>query len=142
MKWGSLLRQQGIFKARGLRDNGKGLWGGWAFITGKEKIWFIGGGRYGKHFEEIGKRLGHFDPAFMECGQYNEPCHQIHMYPEESIQAAIDVNAKQAKFSERKTRASQHTPEGCVIINWNFTFSRQIMMVAVYVTAANAIVNL
>ena len=82
------------FSGRGLRDNGKGLWGGWAFKTAQGKIWFSGDGGYGEHFKEIGKRLGPFDLAFMECGQYNELWHQIHMYPEESIQAAIDANAK------------------------------------------------
>ncbi len=29
----------------------------------------------------------------MECGQYNKLWHQIHMYPEESVQASIDANA-------------------------------------------------
>ena len=30
----------------------------------------------------------------MECGQYNENWHQIHMYPEESVQSAIDAGVK------------------------------------------------
>lgn len=30
----------------------------------------------------------------MECGQYNENWHQIHMFPEESVQAAIDAQVK------------------------------------------------
>jgi len=82
------------FSGRGLIDNAKGLWGGWAFKTGHEAIWSSGDGGYGMHFKEIGERLGPFDLAFIECGQYNEHWHQIHMYPEESIQAAIDVNAR------------------------------------------------
>ena len=32
----------------------------------------------------------------MECGQYNENWHQIHMYPEETVQAAIDAGVKNA----------------------------------------------
>lgn len=82
------------FSGRGLMDNAMGLWGGWAFRTKSEHIWFSGDGGYGKHFVEIGKRLGPFDFGFMECGQYNERWHQIHMYPEESIQAAADAGAR------------------------------------------------
>ena len=82
------------FSGRGLTDRAKSLWGGWALKTAKENIWFSGDSGYGEHFKEIGTRLGPFDFAYMECGQYNENWHQIHMYLEESIQAAIDANAK------------------------------------------------
>ncbi|GGG41886.1 MBL fold metallo-hydrolase [Christiangramia forsetii] len=81
------------FSGRGLKDRAKSLWGGWAFKTFNENIWFSGDGGYGKHFKEVGERLGPFDFGFMECGQYNEKWHQIHMFPEESVQAAIDAKA-------------------------------------------------
>lgn len=81
------------FSGRGLTDRAKSLWGGWAFQTPTEKMLHSGDGGYGKHFAEIGKRFGPFDLAFVECGQYNELWHQIHMYPEESVQAAMDVQA-------------------------------------------------
>ncbi|MGK0388730.1 MAG: L-ascorbate metabolism protein UlaG (beta-lactamase superfamily) [Maribacter sp.] len=79
------------FSGRGLTDRLKSLWGGWAFKTQNENIWFSGDGGYGTHFKEIGKRLGPFDFAFMECGQYNDDWRPIHMFPDESVQAAIDV---------------------------------------------------
>jgi L-ascorbate metabolism protein UlaG (beta-lactamase superfamily) len=82
------------FSGRGLTDRAKSLWGGWALKTANENIWFSGDSGYGEHFKEVGTRLGPFDFAFMECGQYNENWHQIHMYPEESIQASIDANVK------------------------------------------------
>jgi L-ascorbate metabolism protein UlaG (beta-lactamase superfamily) len=81
------------FSGRGLTDRFKGLWGGWFFKTELEKIWFSGDGGYGSHFKEIGKRFGGFDFAFMECGQYNDDWREIHLFPEESIQAAIDAKA-------------------------------------------------
>lgn len=81
------------FSGRGLTDRFKSLWGGWAFKTESENIYFSGDGGYGKHFKEVGERLGPFDFGFIECGQYNEQWHQIHMYPEEAIQAAIDAKA-------------------------------------------------
>lgn len=82
------------FSGRGISDRSKSLWGGWVFKTQTENIWFSGDGGYGLHFKEIGERLGPFDFAFLECGQYNPLWHQIHMYPEECIQAAIDAGAK------------------------------------------------
>ena len=82
------------FSGRGLTDRAKSLWGGWVFKTASENIWFSGDSGYGKHFLEIGTRLGPFDFAFMECGQYNENWHQIHMYPEESVQAAMDAKVR------------------------------------------------
>lgn len=82
------------FSGRGLRDRFKSLWGGWAFKTEGENIYFSGDGGYGKHFKEVGEKLGPFDFGFMECGQYNEQWHQIHMYPEEAIQAALDAKVK------------------------------------------------
>jgi L-ascorbate metabolism protein UlaG (beta-lactamase superfamily) len=82
------------FSGRGLRDRAKSLWGGWALITEEHRIYFSGDGGYGAHFKEVGSHLGPFDFAFMECGQYNENWHHIHMYPEESVQAALDVKAE------------------------------------------------
>lgn len=82
------------FSGRGLSDRAKSLWGGWAFKTEQENIWFSGDSGYGTHFAEIGSRLGPFDFGFIECGQYNQNWHQIHMYPEESVQAAQDAKVK------------------------------------------------
>jgi len=82
------------FSGRGLRDRAKSLWGGWVFKSAAENIWFSGDGGYGNHFKTIGEKLGPFDFAFMECGQYNENWHQIHLYPEESVQAAMDAKAQ------------------------------------------------
>lgn len=82
------------FSGRGITDRAKSLWGGWTLKTDTENIWFSGDGGYGRHFKTIGERLGPFDFAFMECGQYNALWHQIHMFPEESVQAAIDVDAR------------------------------------------------
>jgi L-ascorbate metabolism protein UlaG (beta-lactamase superfamily) len=84
------------FSGRGMSDRSKSLWGGWAFQSNTHNIWFSGDGGYGDHFKEIGRKLGPFDFGFMECGQYNDRWHQIHMFPEESVQAALDANVKYA----------------------------------------------
>lgn len=84
------------FSGRGPFDRGESLWGGWAFINPQQRIFWSGDGGYDEHFKLIGEKLGPFDLAFVECGQYNKLWHHIHMYPEESVQAAIDVKAKAA----------------------------------------------
>ena len=84
------------FSGRGLHDRAKSLWGGWIFKTAKLNIWFSGDGGYGQHFKEIGNRYGPFNLAFMECGQYNEKWRPLHLFPEESVQAALDAGVRTA----------------------------------------------
>ncbi len=81
------------FSGRGLTDRAKTLWGGWVFESPQHCIYWSGDGGYGNHFKTIASKFSPFDWAFIECGQYNENWHPIHMYPEESVQAAIDVKA-------------------------------------------------
>lgn len=70
------------------------LWGGFAFMFKKgRKIFYSGDGGYGKHFKMIGERLGGFDLALMENGQYNEAWHDVHMFPEETVAAAEEIGA-------------------------------------------------
>ncbi|MEH6681349.1 MAG: MBL fold metallo-hydrolase [Sediminicola sp.] len=82
------------FSGRGPGDRGHTLWGSWVIKSASERIFFSGDSGYGPHFKEIGKAYGPFDLALMECGQYNELWHAIHMYPEETAQASMDVGAK------------------------------------------------
>jgi L-ascorbate metabolism protein UlaG (beta-lactamase superfamily) len=82
------------FSGRGLGDRGSTLWSSWVIRSATENIFFSGDSGYGPHFKEIGEAYGPFDLALMECGQYNEMWHQIHMYPEETARAALDVGAK------------------------------------------------
>ncbi len=81
---------------RGISDQAQCLWGGWAIQSNTDNLYFSGDGGYGQHFKEVGERLGPFDFGFMECGQYNENWHQIHMHPEESVQAALDARVAKA----------------------------------------------
>jgi L-ascorbate metabolism protein UlaG (beta-lactamase superfamily) len=84
------------FSGRGLTDRSQSLWGGWAIKTPHENIYFSGDGGYGKHFKQVGDRLGPFDFGFMECGQYNENWHQIHMFPQEAVLAAKEAKVSKA----------------------------------------------
>ncbi|GGZ12350.1 membrane protein [Echinicola pacifica] len=82
------------FSGRGMTDRFATLWAGWSIKSEELAIYFSGDGGYGDHFKEIGQRLGPFDFAMVECGQYNEAWKDIHMVPEETVQAALDLQAK------------------------------------------------
>jgi len=82
------------FSGRGVTDRMATLWGSWVIKSTNHNIYFSGDGGYADHFKEIGDKYGPFDFAMMECGQYNENWSQIHMMPEETAQAAVDVKAK------------------------------------------------
>jgi L-ascorbate metabolism protein UlaG (beta-lactamase superfamily) len=84
------------FSGRGLTDANATQWASWVLKADTHNIYFSGDGGYGPHFKEIGERLGPFDFAMLECGQYNVSWSNIHMMPEESAQAGIDVKAKVA----------------------------------------------
>lgn len=84
------------FSGRGVTSIARCLWGGWVLKTPDENIWFSGDSGYADHFREVGERLGPFDLGLMECGQYCVDWPEIHMFPEESVQAAIDAGVRVA----------------------------------------------
>ncbi len=84
------------FSGRGLFDRASTLWASWVIKGKKDNIYFSGDSGYDTHFKEIGEKYGPFDIALLECGQYNEDWKYIHMMPEETAQAAVDLQAKLA----------------------------------------------
>jgi L-ascorbate metabolism protein UlaG (beta-lactamase superfamily) len=82
------------FSGRSLTDRDATLWCSWVIESEKTKVFFSGDSGYGPHFKEIGQKYGPFDLTLMECGQYNKHWSQIHMMPEETIQAQLDVKGK------------------------------------------------
>ena len=70
------------------------LFGHHLFFKTKEHNLYLGGDSgYDAHFKEIGDKHGPFDIAILEAGQYNTMWPLIHMMPEETVQAAIDLNS-------------------------------------------------
>jgi L-ascorbate metabolism protein UlaG (beta-lactamase superfamily) len=56
---------------------------------------FLGGDSgYEQHFKAIGDKYGPFDIAILECGQYGKNWPYIHMMPEQTATAAMDLRAK------------------------------------------------
>ncbi|MCD6066624.1 MAG: putative Zn-dependent hydrolase of beta-lactamase fold protein [Bacteroidetes bacterium] len=81
------------FSGRGF-TRAKTLWSAFVLKT-KEHRFFIGADSgYAKHFKEIGEKHGPFDIVMLETGQYNDWWPYIHMKPEETVQAALDLKAK------------------------------------------------
>lgn len=84
------------FSGRGLFDGAATLWCSWVIKGVKKNIFFSGDGGYDTHFKEIGDKYGPFDISLLECGQYNKDWKLLHMMPEETAQAAIDLRSKLA----------------------------------------------
>lgn len=82
------------FSGRSLTDRNASLWCSWIIMSNQHKIFFSGDSGYAPHFKEIGEKYGPFDVALMECGQYDERWSAIHMLPEETVQAFIDVKGE------------------------------------------------
>ncbi|MFT3705831.1 MAG: MBL fold metallo-hydrolase [Agriterribacter sp.] len=100
--WQNFISPQGFelittparhFSGRGFNRN-QSLWASYVLLTGNYRIYIGGDSGYDTHFTLIGEKYGPFDVAILEDGQYNEMWPNIHMFPEETIQAAIDLKAK------------------------------------------------
>ncbi|WP_246085421.1 MBL fold metallo-hydrolase [Solitalea koreensis] len=81
------------FSGRGLK-RGESLWASFVLNIFGYNIYLGGDSGYDTHFKKIGQQYGPFDLAVLECGQYNTAWPFIHMAPEETVQASIDLNAK------------------------------------------------
>jgi L-ascorbate metabolism protein UlaG (beta-lactamase superfamily) len=82
------------FSGRNLTNRNSTLWCSWVIQGQAAKVYFGADSGYGPHFLEIGAKYGPFDLTLMECGQYDERWAAIHMLPEETVQAHLDVKGK------------------------------------------------
>lgn len=82
------------FSGRSLRDGNQTLWASWVIIDGQQRIFFSGDTGYHDGFKLIGEQYGPFDLTLMETGAYNVEWPDVHMQPEETLQAHIDVRGK------------------------------------------------
>ncbi|WP_240676090.1 MBL fold metallo-hydrolase [Botryobacter ruber] len=82
------------FSGRGLTDRMETLWTSWVIRGRNDKLFFSGDTGYFDGFKEIGEKYGPFDLTMVECGQYNEMWSDIHMMPEQTVQAHLDLRGK------------------------------------------------
>ena len=80
------------FSGRGLQRGGT-LWSSYVLDIFGHRIYLGGDSGYDTHFRTIGEKFGPFELAILECGQYNLDWPYIHMQPEETAQAALDLKA-------------------------------------------------
>ena len=82
------------FSGRGAFDIKKTLWASWSVIGRVRRVHYSGDGGYGPHFQEIGERLGPFDLTLLENGAYDKRWPTMHMFPEEGVQAHLDLRGE------------------------------------------------
>ncbi len=69
------------------------LWASWAMLGPGHRAYFAGDSGYTKSFAEIGTAHGPFDLTLMPVGAYNTAWPDIHMNPEEAVQAHVDITS-------------------------------------------------
>jgi L-ascorbate metabolism protein UlaG (beta-lactamase superfamily) len=89
------------FSGRGLFDGDRTLWTSWVVLDaarvdgGRElRVFFSGDTGYFDGFKEIGRRFGPFDVTLMETGAYDARWAFVHMQPEQSLQAHLDLGGR------------------------------------------------
>ncbi|RZT05798.1 L-ascorbate metabolism protein UlaG, beta-lactamase superfamily [Duganella sp. CF402] len=82
------------FSGRGLGDRNKTLWASFVVEDRDVRLFFSGDSGYFDGFKEIGRRYGPFDLTLVETGAYDPQWPDVHMQPEESLQAHIDLRGK------------------------------------------------
>ncbi len=81
------------FSGRGIQ-RARTFWSSFVLESPNHRLFLGGDSGYDEFFGEIGEKFDGFDIALLECGQYNKMWPYIHMQPEQTAQAAIDLKAK------------------------------------------------
>jgi len=82
------------FSGRSIRDRNRTLWCSWVILGENHKIYFGGDSGYGPHFKQIGEKYGPFDLTLLENGAYSRYWPFVHMMPEQTAQAHLDLKGK------------------------------------------------
>ncbi|MEV4611242.1 MBL fold metallo-hydrolase [Kitasatospora sp. NPDC049258] len=77
--------------SRGPRTSSHYLWASWVVAGPEHRIFHSGDSGYFPGFAEIGRRLGPFDATMMQIGAYSDYWPEVHMTPEEGVQAHLDL---------------------------------------------------
>jgi len=105
MDWGQSLRLGQVeitatparhYSSRGMFDLHETMWASWVISGPDHRVYFSGDTGYGKSFQDIGKAYGPFDLTVMKIGAYGpgQSWVDVHMPPEETIQAHMDLRGK------------------------------------------------
>ena len=103
LDWWGALQVQGLrfvatpaqhFSGRSLFASNPTLWASWVIQSSRHKIFFSGDTGYHAGFAEIGRREGPFDLTLLEAGAYDPQWEDVHMLPEQVIQAHRDLRGE------------------------------------------------
>jgi L-ascorbate metabolism protein UlaG (beta-lactamase superfamily) len=79
---------------RQVLDQGAKLWGSWSLIGPQHRVYYSGDTGLFPALKEVGEKLGPFDVAMVEVGQYHRAWPDWHIGPEQAVRAAGMVQAK------------------------------------------------
>lgn len=82
------------FSGRSLFDGNSTLWASWVIVESDLRVFFSGDTGYFEGFRTIGERLGPFDVTLVETGAYDAQWPYVHMQPEQTVQAHIDLRGR------------------------------------------------
>jgi len=82
------------FSGRTMGDRNKTLWASFVIEDRDIRVFFSGDSGYFDGFKDIGDKYGPFDLTMVETGAYDPQWPDVHMQPEESLQAHIDLRGK------------------------------------------------
>jgi L-ascorbate metabolism protein UlaG (beta-lactamase superfamily) len=82
------------FSGRGLTDGDRTLWASWVILAGDLRLFFSGDTGYHAGFKTIGERFGPFDVTMLETGAYDAQWPDVHMQPEQTLQAHRDLRGR------------------------------------------------
>lgn len=102
--WGDVWEKDGLtitaetsmhYSGRAKLASNETLWNSYVIKNAGKSVYWGGDTGYGKHFKEIAEKHGSFDLTALEIDAWNPGWPNIHLFPEETVKAAQDLNAKQ-----------------------------------------------
>lgn len=82
------------FSGRAMFAKNPTLWASWVIESDDLRLFFSGDTGYFDGFKAIGDRYGPFDLTLLECGAYNSDWPDVHMQPEQTLQAHLDLRGR------------------------------------------------
>ncbi len=102
--WSDIFEKDGLsitaetalhYSGRAKLASNETLWNSYVIKTAGKNIYWGGDTGYGEHFSRIREKHGAFDLAALEIDAWNPGWPNIHLFPEEAVKAAQDLNVKQ-----------------------------------------------
>ena len=76
-----------------MTDQNKTLWAGWVIAGPEHSVYYSGDTGMFPGFSAIGQRLGPFDAVLIETGAYNSLWRDVHLGPEQAIEARLALGS-------------------------------------------------